>query len=215
MALNKDENALFFSSDGFLLNFIGSRLPNYSSRPTSIFQIGSGQLLKYKKGSLVPEVTSIAPFAMAGRRASGNRVWTPYGNNRDYADHWKPNLTGSGTGNTDVADAHSPLSYPMRPGAREAMNGKAYIAGEIRKIPEPHLEMLTQWYTLEPGQEYMFVAEKWHSWGNDNGAIYGKMWHPEWKCFVNAYMPDGTYLSMKGRNYPWTATPIGVDHTTH
>jgi predicted glutamine amidotransferase len=209
MGTNKDENALFFASDGYLLNFVGSRLPNHNTRPTSIFQIGAGQLLKYKKGSLVPEVTSILPFVP--RNYGGNRVWTPYSNHMNNGLTQR-NTGGSGTG---ITVENYTETDRVRVGARAARDGKAMVAGELRRIPDAHVEMLTQWYSLEPGNDYLFEGEEWHAWGRGTGAIYGRMWHPEWQTWVRAYVVDGTYLSLKGRNYPWTATPIGVDHSAH
>jgi len=166
----------------------------FASDGSRIWQIATNQHLKYKKGNLVPEVTPVNPFIPV----------------TTYHSNWR----GGGTGGTD----RDTYSVGYKQSGHRAKHGKALIAGEIQDIPSSMETILTQWYSFKMGQEYMFKPESFECFGKDNlnGLLHGKVWHPEWGCFINAYVTECTKYTMKTyADREWTAIPMGVDHTDH
>ena len=200
--INRMNDLLLFASDGFLLNFCSQRLNDASARPRDIYQLGTHQWLKYKKGSLVPEVTKVNPFIPA---------CTP---THQYQDTTWPPMTGKKIGTT--GSYRSIGEEVPRPGGRAAAVGKAMIAGSIRKIPAVHEEMIYDWYHLQFDKECMFIPQAFQPWGTSGyGMVYGKLWHAEWECYFDAYIGDCTAHTMQMyKNSSWTVFPVGVDHTS-
>ena len=192
ISLNKDESCLYFSSDGNLLNFVGQRLSSLQTRPNKIWQLGVGQQLKYKKGSLIPEVTRIDPFI--------HRHTTTYPSGR------------SSTTSLSDQERLDRREYAGVQG-QAAQWGKVSICGKVRTIPKAHTEMLS-WYMLGPKQEFAFEPGAYESWGTKpRGIIYGKIWHPEWESWIKARV-EGTFLTRDTYSGMWTFIPLGVDHTS-
>jgi len=197
LGIDSNQEILYISSDGHLMDFIGHRAQTESSCIKNIWQIGIHQHLKYKKGSLVPEVTPIVPFCQ--------RVTNPQQRISNYT--WR----GQRQSTNERTSSRSPR---VRPGARAAFNGRCLIAGHIRTIPVAHTKMLETWYGLSPREEYVFKPNTWEQYGHATlGVWYGKMYHEKWRCWLDSYVADGHITSKQ--NYPgsWTAVPIGIDHT--
>lgn len=198
--VNKPGDILYLSSDGNLLNFVAGRLGESSSRPSGIWQIATHQHLKYKKGSLVPEVASIAPFT--------HRHIIP-------ASSYTQRRTLMGT------------TGMQRGGSTSSDEGfvpaRVMIAGELKDIPKAHLTMLEEWYATKPGEEIFFVPRAFMEWGTSGvGEVHGKMFHPEWDAYFDAKVPGVTagsarnYMSLTSTGEPpaWTCTAVAVDHTS-
>jgi hypothetical protein len=205
MGVNTAEDMLVFSSDGFLLNFITQRLSDHTARPTAIWQLGTGTHLKYKKGNLVPEVTTVPNFTPA----------------------YTPRKTGMAptfpdTGRTNTRDGNS-FSGPKsvgrqlpRPGGKAAELGKVKINNEYRRIPHVHSEMVRDWYGLDHDIDMYFEPHDFIQWGmtDPSGMIYGQIYHPEWDCWFDARVEDVTKHTMGlYSDAPWTIRIVGVDHS--
>jgi predicted glutamine amidotransferase len=205
LGINSDETILYFSSDGHLLNFIGQRLSNPLATPDKIWQMGTGQLLKYKKGSLVPEVTEIVPFV---RTAVHNNQWQGVTSHEELRQRRLDRMSGRTSTSGCTVDR-------VMPGARAAEVGRCNIAGVVRAIPDSMLTMLKEWYMMDPQTEYLFEPKQFVPFGTRmSGVIYGRVWHPDWDSWLPAYVADGSRVSMTNFGTQWTAVPIGVDHST-
>ena len=95
-----------------------------------------------------------------------------------------------------------------------------YHTRGIRKnVPKVQIEMMKEWYMLDPKDQLRFNPKQYIPWdkSGDAGAMYGSVWHNEWECEIDAvvyntsasqrdnYMAEGQF---------WTVVPIGVSHTT-
>ena len=196
--VNKAADLLLIASDGYMLNFIANRIGDASSRPQGIWQIATHQHLKYKKGSLVPEVASISPFTYPVIQRS---TYIPPTTNR-----------GGTTWEETGKDRRDHGFVPTR----------AMIAGKLKEIPKPHQVMLQEWYQCRPGQDIFFLPKTFLPWGTSGqGEIHGKVFHEEWDSYFDCRVPGVTQVAAQAYMCPgpngtvpaWTVSLIGVDHT--
>ena len=206
IGMTRSCDALYIASDGHMLNFVTSRLSDSTSRPAGIWQITPYQHLKYKKGSLVPEVASISPFTYKVHRQDG--WYTPK------KDTGTTGTTGTTTnsgvdGYSDEGDGYVPA--------------RCMIAGNLVEIPKAHEKMLQDWYQTRPSDEIYFIPKAFMPWGTSGiGEVHGKMWHKEWETYFDAKVTGISQGSARaymcptkaGADPAWTVTAIGCDHTS-
>lgn len=209
--LNKQADILYFMSEGHMLNMITKRFADYSSRPTNIWQLGVRQMLKYKKGSLMPEVKEVPNFT------NGRRGWEGYynqTNNYVRPQSQVPAQTRSGRRHGDSAEC--PL------GGSKGV--KIRINGEYKIPPKPLREMVTEWYSLKLTEQLYFRPGGWLPWSEGGeedsesamGAMYGLIFHPEWDCWIEAVVPyiRESQARVCKQSNGWTVSPYAIDHTT-
>ena len=207
--VSSTDDMLMFASDGHLLNFCSQRLLDTSCQITNIWQIGTGQQLKFKKGSLIPEVIKVTPFTWP------TPVYvTPTGGHGPggYAEDW-------GHFGTDQSwhRGREPghIHDIPRPAGRAAERGQIDLGGAHRIIPVAMTTMVEDWYHLQHDTELMFDAKNFQCWNTKDGtgAIYGRIWHPEWDTWFDAKVTGVTRHTMQMyKNSAWTVHPVGVAH---
>jgi len=210
MGLNSTGNVLLFASDGNMLYTAGARMNNSGVRPASIYQLGAGKHLKYKKGSLIPAVSAITPFTYPMYNVNRG-AYPAYNANNKW--EWDDDME-TGYYNSRRVGVHNPRvgDYSIRSGYNQALEGKTVINNKVQPIPEVFLEML-QWFSLDHTKGYLFKPERFQAWGdNVTGQTYGKVWHPDWQRWMPAYVTDGTSFGMASYGHQWTAVPIGINY---
>ena len=185
LGINRQEDSLFFMSDGNMLHAVGQRLMVPTNGPSRIWQIATHQILKYKKGNLVPEVTEVRPFARRSTYIPTTRTKTHTG------------VVRHKTGGT--------YSKKVNP----------------EDIPKVHLEMMKDWYMIDPAEEYYFEPKGHINWGKNEGLITGVVYHPEWDTYLDVIIPSDAHtqkappellLDYEG---PWSILLTGVSHCSY
>lgn len=212
LGINKQEDILYLMSDGWMMKMLTERIQDQTSQPRHIWQIATRQILKFKKGSLVPEVTAVPNFTPAGR---GPRPSTPQ----------KRGDTGKTVVIRKRGDTRTRSTLV---GLTGSLGDPRFIGinGEHRSIPGAHLGMLTDWYNLTPTDslcfrqsEYLYWGKSKAAWGETvEGCMYGQIYHPVWEVWLNARVifinpGNGARFGAEEGHGPWTVHPIGVDHT--
>jgi hypothetical protein len=211
--LNKSADILYFMSEGHMLNMITKRFADHSSRPTNIWQLGVRQMLKYKKGSLMPEVSEVPNFT------NGRAGWDGYYQRTPNSNRPTPPIV-NGRRHGESAECHHGGSKGI----------KIRINGEYKIPPKPLRDMVTEWYSLKLTQQLYFRPGgflPWNEGGRETGdvdpvresamgAMYGLIYHPEWDCWIEAKIPyiRESQARVCKQSNGWTVVPYAIDHTT-
>ena len=186
-AVNKDEDIMYFASEGSLIHHVTQRFKGQLARPKAIWELGVKQHLKFKKGSLVPEVTNIPNFTPP--------VVATWNRNSRHGTA-RTRHSGTSTGNT------------IRRGP-----GLVMINGSYQPVPEPLATMAYDWYDFAPDVEYYFRPLQYVKWGADNGAMYGQIFHEDWGTFFDAVIHNiNTFQASRITEKGWSVSVYGVDH---
>ncbi len=204
LAMNRGQDILYFMSDGHMLNMLTRRSQNMQAQPSGVFQIATKQILKYKKGSLVPEVTAVPNFT---------RV-VSYRNQTHHSQQSSVATRGTRSGMMSTIPNDGVLGG-------QGKWDRLLIGGEYRIIPKIYGDMLKDWYGITLGEGLFFKPGGWMQWNwqnneNDHGNMYGKVFHKEWNAWVHARIPFVGRNQQRDykNNTGWTVVPIGVDHTS-
>jgi hypothetical protein len=135
---------------------------------------------------MVPEVTRVLPFT--------NSYATTVGKMATRGTHQR----SSGT--------YSSEDYMPR----------TIINGEMVEIPKPHLEMMEDWYSLNPRKGYCFRPFRYlpFTTGGDAGRMLGRMYHPDWGVWFDAVVPVNKWQALQYKS-DWTMVPQAVDYRNH
>jgi hypothetical protein len=215
---NDTKDIMWFMSDGDHLNCINKSMKRSTAHGKSIYQLDRHKWLRWKKGSLIPEVKPFSPFVAPVQKWSGLTGWdsnvtrvTGHAMHRA-KERWASTLDSRQKNTTVIAP-------PVRTGTSE---GKARIAGERRKIPAVHEEMLERFYELGIDTLLAMEVTSWTDLGGKKCIVEGTFEHPDWYgewpvvlfdvplVVCNAY-PDNTWaVKVKGITQPisgYTDTP--------
>jgi hypothetical protein len=200
--INKDKDMLWFMSDPEHLRVINKSFLNRSSAHGScIYKLESKRLLKWKKGSLVPEVTDFAPFSYAKRQARERKIVAE---------------KSSGTA-LENATAKWQSALEKKRGNGNSNSGftgpRVKLGGMLRKIPEAMLLALRKEYDLTPNDFMEFIPDGSVPFGQDNmvwGTVIYKDWgDSEWR----AVLTDAKTIQWNAyKNQSWLVQPIGICH---
>ncbi len=191
LTMNRTKDVMYFMSDGNMLQTVLGRINSWDSN-LPIYQLAEKEILKFKKGSLVPEVTKVPPFPVGGYRAPSSNIPSRSAQKRK---------NGSRSSTKDGDNTRKESTY------------KVDINGKVGPIPAAHAEMLEHWYLLDPGKDYFFRPTTHMQWSERHGCMYGQMFHVGWNCYINARVvgvPNEAALA--DMRVPWTVSPIGIDH---
>jgi len=193
LGLNAAEDILYFMSEGHMLNCLTERFPDSSAKPSAIWKLATGQILKYKKGNMVPEVARVVPFTRIITYPTGTQ--------------WHHDQKREDTHSTTPSGGSASDTYAVR----------FMINSETRKVPKPHLEMIEDWYHINPRKGHCFRPFKFVSYGqnNDEGYMLGRVHHPDWFTWYDARIDNvrrDQAITYKG---DWTVVLAGVDYTDH
>jgi predicted glutamine amidotransferase len=196
---NAPRNFMMFMSDGHMLTSINKSMRHSSAQGGSIYQIDSMKHLKWRFGSIEPEVQEFAPFvkpnpigmAPAGRdlRSAVERA----------QDKWagRPNQSSTTSGEFSVTNTH---------------HLKVNIDGRLRTIPAGHTESLENFFGLKPTDYLEFTPESSFDMQKNTVYVGGQVRMLHWgdcpweAVLMNVPRPTWDKYS-DGR---WTVRPIGL-----
>jgi len=209
-AFDRAKNTMYFMSDGAHLHLLSDRSYFGYGDLDTIYQFAAKQLLKFKVGSLVPEVTEVPlPFVEPS------------------AGWWRgPSMKPSESGITRTTPTapRSPtvLGYP---GSKRSLrttrersprsvpsSHRISLLGQDRPIIGDVLETLEK-YDMDPAMNLKFKAKSYRGYTGPEkmGLVWGEIEHPEWgDCVFPALLhnvPQGALYKM---DKYWTVRPIDV-----
>jgi predicted glutamine amidotransferase len=193
---NPSRSFMMFMSDGHMLTTINKSLRWSGAQGGSIYQVDSFKHLKWKFGSLEPEVQSFDPFVKprpVGMAPAGGSLRTAVARAQEkWGDR---SSTGSTSGYTDVIP---PL--------------KVVIDGKKRKVPMAHIEALQQFFGLKPDEYLRFTPEDAADMSPDTVYVGGQVDMLHWgACPWEAVLmnvPKTFYTNYS--DLDWTVRPIGL-----
>ncbi len=176
---NAAKNSLWYMSDANHLNLMRSRKWCYTCDLGDIYQFETNKLFKFTKGSIVPEVTTYAPFARVVYQYPENQysAWTDaMGTARKQSPSSKESsnsTSGIPSGKANIKGAYD-----------EDRQLRIWINGEHVKAPEPLLEDLDQVCDIDPNDKLIFRPERWEAYANEPGfgMAIGKCWVDIWSA---------------------------------
>ena len=200
-ALSRNKEMLWFMSDGNHLTAVTNSLGTGQFGVSNIYKLDTGKHLKWKQGSLVPEVTTFVPF-----RRTATTQWQQAWN------------TGT-TPKTPLQKAVGKWaeSVPKCAGTKKHSIGKENplikLGGQQRSIPKPMIKALMSEYDLTPKNKCRFVPNKASRLSNNDWMITGIIEHPEWDTEIPAVMYDGKLIHTTAYMHKeWVVQPLGLGH---
>lgn len=203
--LNTSKEILWFMSDGHMLRTIIKSMGHSSAAPKSIFVLERLKFLKWRKGELVPEVTTLDPFARhfpSSQRQSGGSGSSKDTPLEQATEKWKRVMEETGSTEPRLI---SGCEYP-----------KVRLGGSLRKIPKPMLDALKKEYDLTPNSLLQFKPLASTPYDNIHHQVRGTVIHEEWGGWeveailfnaktvqIGAYMDTTWLVKPVGLTFPW------------
>lgn len=189
---NANKNFLMFMSDGHMLSAINKSFGNSNFRGETIFSLDSMKQLKFRKGKLVPEVTTFRPFQhpVVVRRGT-----------------WRPGMT-SGT-----PSQRNERSQNTRTSIGPSNAPLIMIGDEKKRIPPAHVKQLMNYFSLTPFTHLEFKPETIIETPQDRRVnVFGKAQHEAWgrKEYETLLFNIPIIQANAYKDTSWTITPIGV-----
>ena len=220
LGLSRDEQALWFMSEGHMLRFLTERFSSYQAVPDNIWQLQTGRLLKFKKGNLMPEVINVPHFTGAARWGNGWGQGTGEWQRDREADDSRRGRYGTHTTQTSrtTERRRNGWNATMKTAGATGYEGnyKVLVNNKYEPIPEGHKEMVENWYCLDTTQDVYFKPKRFMKWGNSKGTVIGSAFHPEWCCWFDAVIHHVSIQQYDSHgDYPWTVKVSGIDHRSY
>lgn len=202
--VNKAGTIMYFMSEDGMLRAVSDRMRNMAAQIENVYSLDTYKLVKFKKGSLVPEVTSIDPFVRPrSSDHSGRRVWRGNENNawNEIREEIKRNRSAGSSSRTTTrgsTDGSTVLSI------------NDYMA---RKIPKAHRDWLEDQYLLKPSHRVSFSPTRLVPWSATSGMMLGTFNNPEWgDCEWEGviYNVNIDRIRRAAPGSTWTCQPIGM-----
>ena len=201
-AINNAKSLLTFMSDGHMLTTILKSFGTDPARGNTVYSIDTMKHLKFKKGSLAPEVTSFRPFirpqAPAYNKPSGTTGKPTAGTTLKSAtqkarEKWgkQSQRVGSGIGST--AD-------------------QVIINGKLRGIPEPMLTALETYMELDMKDRLEFMPMQDWQTSKHGRMVEGVVNLPHWgDAEWDAIIQDVPEAECNAYwDSEWTVQPVGI-----
>ena len=210
--VNKDKDVMWFMSDPEHLRNINKSFQGRSTaHGNCVYKLETNKILKWKSGSLVPEVTAFSPFSYADRNKRIAKV------NKTSERH--SSATTSSQTALEKATSKWKMELENRSGAHKPTAGsdvpRVKLGGALRKVPSPMLEALKKEYDLTPHDLLQFSMDASTRYGSDN-MVWGTINYPEWgdsewravvigvkTVQINAYTTDDWVVQPVGICHPW------------
>lgn len=166
---NSTKDIMWFMSDGSHLAAINTSFRRSGCRINTIYSMDRMKIMRWKKGSLVPEVEAFDPFVrpVVSHTTHGTWGWGDGRNRletatkrwqRDVDKYHKRSSTGSGTGGTKTA-----------------------VINQIRRaIPDGQLAELDGQFEIQPDVIVEFEPDMWMEMADKKCVVTGTFYHPEW-----------------------------------
>lgn len=200
--LNQARDIMWFMSDGHMLHTINKSMGHTAGAAKSLYQLDRMKFLKWRKGELVPEVTTFDPFV---RHYPSSQLPNTGGGSKDTAleratEKWKRVMEETGS---TAQTSDGGCEYP-----------KVRLNGSLRKIPEPMIKSLKKEYDLTPNSLLRFKPDTSLPIDGTNHMVRGKAIHEEWGewqveavLFNAKTVQVGAYMKVD-----WLVRPIGTAH---
>jgi predicted glutamine amidotransferase len=204
LAESRSKNLMYFMSEAGMLRSLTERMKDSSAKIDDVYSLETFKHLKFKQGSLVPEVTSIDPFVRKPLYSGSQHSAA----NRRYEKLWddavkKGSQSGQKTGSGSTSDNVVPLH-----GDHMVMrNGKYQSPNKML------MEACQELYQLNSHNHVRFVPDEYIPWDGDKGMVRGMFTHPgwgdtEWEGVV--YEFPSAWLNKDRFSEEWTVSPIGL-----
>ena len=216
---NPAKEIMWFMSDGMHLKSINKSLFRRQAEGGVVYQMDKYKILKFKKGSLVPEVTTFVPFVRPVNTTHYGKPSNKGGSHKGKSaleravDKWTP---GSGS-ETKARSAGTGL---------KPMDMRITVNGKYRKLLLKHLLELRREYELKPQDLLEFVPVVRYKQVNGRYTVFGDIIHRAWgdgewdailynvkPAMANAYMDRSWMVNPVGLSRPHTQ-PQGREQVT-
>lgn len=210
--VNKDRDMMWFMSDAAHLQSINRSLGQRQAAATTIYQLDKHRHLKWRKGSLVPEVTEFDPFVFTKSNRSPNYSHTSQRSGAKQKED-------SGTALDKATEKWKRAMEDRGNTPTKSDNGcevKVRLGGTNRRVPGPMLQSLKEEYDLDPSDLIEFVPSAAVKFDNTNNMVLGKIIHRDWgdsewsavlydakTVQVNAYIDQSWLVRPIGLTQPW------------
>ena len=206
---NKEQDFLSFMSDGLMLTTIQKSLGYAQARGSTIYSVDAMRHLKWKKGSLEPEVSDFVPFV---------RSYPSYNASQKGSNPLLETSKTSG-GNTLMNAAQRAQdkwrNAPRYHGEVSSLSGlseKVHIAGRNRDIPKGHVAAIEGFFGLRTADRLCFKPDHSYEMLPKTLMVTGNVYMPHWgNCEWEAVVLDVPLVSYNayggGR---WLVRPIGI-----
>lgn len=213
LAESQNKNMMYFMSEAGMLRSLSERMRDNYAKIANIYSLGTYKHLKFKKGSLVPEVRAITPFVRKVYSGGGSHAAR---RNRKLDAEWTAAMRSTNGKAPNAAAKSSDTSSSTECGDNVlpfCTNDKAWRGGERRKLDPIAQEILHNVYQLNSSHRVSFVPDCYIPWDEERGMVRGLFSHPGWGDspweavvydFPKAWMNKERFQS------EWTTQPIGV-----
>lgn len=197
MAINRDNNLLLFMSDGYMLHNLLRYYRDFNY--DDVLGLKEGQHLKFKRGSLRPEVRTFVPFSPP------QEEWCPTTRQMVPKGMAKPINSGGKGRAQQIAE---------RRWAPSKTGGAGFLAQAMtkHKTTPRHLLHLKHSFELGPADYLRFTAVSITEASGDGAFIQGTIFHPRWgdlewdaDLFVGDVKEARKYIDKD-----WAVRPIGI-----
>jgi len=198
---NKQKSILWYMSDGHHLHSINKSFGKDQCSGSSVYELDCGKVFKFKKGNMVPEVTTVAPFVFQKTEKTatkrGGSDSTPA--NRRAAETWNRKLESSTT---------------QKQNSGGTSDIRLMIEGKLRKIPKCMVRALDLELFLKPEDLFKFTPQCSTLMKNKRYSVHGviniEMWgDTEWPMTIYD-VPAVQYKAY--RKDDWLVRAIGITH---
>lgn len=213
ICFNATKSIMWFMSDGHHLYSINKSLGIHEAKGQSIFEMDRNKILKFKKGSCVPEVIKYDPFVYSYYQQNVNSkkktsVVTPIGGKdnssvpaRQHLDRWKA---------AKKKESSSVLTKSEIDGNESSQ--KVTIQGRLRRVPSCMQAALAAELYLSPDDLLQFQPDDAEIMVDGTYLVYGTMIHKDWSDTpwdMTVYgVSKVQYRAYKEQD--WLVRPIGL-----
>lgn len=197
--MNHTKTFMGFMSDGHMLTAIMKSFGSDPARGHTVYSLDSMMHCKFKKGSLVPEVTKFRPFVRPVVNLPGR--WTNSG-------------TGGGTTGKQTHGTSALAKARDKWDNRNSPSGgtKVMINHKLQEIPSAHVDALDMYMELKPSDELAFQPfQDWET-GKHTSMMEGRVIMAHWAGAVYPALimnvPRAECNAYWDRE--WTVKPIGL-----
>lgn len=203
---SRNGNLMYFMSEAGMLRSLSERQKDTSAKIDDVFSMETLKHLKFKKGSLVPEVRAITPFVRKPLY-SGYGNWGKNGGKSQTEKYWEDAVKAGAKSSKGSKTGSSDKILPLSGDNLVQRNGKYHD-------PDPLLvAALGDLYRLQPSHRVRFTPDEYIPWDGSKGMVRGMFTHPgwgdtEWEGVV--YDFPSAWLSKERFDKEWTVSPIGL-----
>lgn len=218
---NTAQTIMWFMSDGSHLHAINKSFQRSDCAATTVYQLDRHKHIKWRKGDLVPEVTTFAPFTRAVVPATP--IYTGTGTH----SHQKYLPPPANPGHKPLKDRIQILRRSGGGTTKKLTSTTGYIRGNVstnvpdrtilnnsaRKVPAIHKKCLEDEFGFGKNEEFLeFIPKKLYDLGHHKMYVTGVVNLPTWgDVEYDAVIHNATEVQAKAyQAQSWLVRSIGV-----